>query len=118
MALKPLGLAVTAGLILAPIIWLPGIAAGRDGIALFSQYLGMTALIAMATSQTIATRWLGVEALFGPLDLNGNFHAAGVVENHLGDTVFQQQAVPHLLRQFPQAVCKLYILYYSNTCVL
>ena len=74
MALKPLGLAVTAGLFLAPIIWLPGIAAGRDGIALFSQYLGMTALIAMATSQTIATRWPGVEALFGPLDQSYRLH--------------------------------------------
>ena len=49
-------------------IWLPSIAQGRDGIALFSQYLGMSALIAMAISQTIATRIAPVEWIFGGLD--------------------------------------------------
>ena len=74
MKLNPLGLALTAGLVAAPLIWLPGIAQGRDVIALFSQYLGLVALIAMALSQVIATRWPGVELLFGPLDRSYVLH--------------------------------------------
>ena len=57
-----------AAAIAAPLAWLPGIAQGRDGIALFSQYLGMSALIAMAISQLIATRLAPVEWIFGGLD--------------------------------------------------
>ncbi len=74
MGLKPIGLVATAALFAAPLIWLPGIAAGRDLGALFSQYLGMTALIAMATSQVIATRWPGVEGVFGALDQSYRLH--------------------------------------------
>lgn len=74
MALKPFGIAATAALMAAPLIWLPGVAAGRDVIAVFSQYLGMTALIAMATSQVIATRWTGVEQVFGALDQSYRLH--------------------------------------------
>lgn len=68
MALKPLGIAAVGALMFAPLIWLPGLATDHDNVALFSQYLGMTALIAMATSQVIATRWTGFEQVFGPLD--------------------------------------------------
>ena len=68
MTFRPLGLAVVAASLAAPLIWLPGIAQGRDGVALFSQYLGMSALIAMAISQTIATRLAPVEWIFGGLD--------------------------------------------------
>ena len=74
MALKIGGLAVTAALMAAPLIWLPGIATGRDLGAVFSQYLGMTAIIGMAISQVIATRWTGVEALFGPMDQSYRLH--------------------------------------------
>ena len=66
--MKATGIAVIVIALLVPFLWLPGIANGRDVIALASQYLGMSALIAMAISQIIATRWLGVEAVFGPLD--------------------------------------------------
>lgn len=59
---------------LAPLLWLPGVAQGRDLIALFSQYLGMLALIAMAFAQLIATRWPGVEAIFGPMDQSYRIH--------------------------------------------
>ena len=59
---------MVAAALAAPLIWLPGIAQSRDGIALFSQYLGMSALIAMAISQTIATRLPPVEWIFGGLD--------------------------------------------------
>lgn len=58
----------------APLIWLPGIVSGHDVVAMVSQYLGMTALIAMAISQTIATRWFGVERVFGPLDQSYRLH--------------------------------------------
>ena len=68
LTLRPLGLAVLAAAIAAPLVWLPDIAQGRDAIALFSQYLGMSALIAMAISQTIATRIAPVEWIFGGLD--------------------------------------------------
>ncbi len=72
--MKPLGLGLIAVACLAPMIWLPGIAAGRDVVALFSQYLGMIALIVMATAHVIATRWPGVEAVFGPLDQSYRLH--------------------------------------------
>lgn len=72
--MKVLGLLCVGALMLLPLVWLPGIASGRDGIAVFSQYLGMTALIGMAISQLIATRWIGVEQIFGPLDQSYRLH--------------------------------------------
>ena len=72
--MKPLGLVLVAAACLAPLIWLPGLAEGRDVIALFSQYLGMAALIAMACAQVIATRWPGVENVFGPMDKAYRLH--------------------------------------------
>jgi len=91
MGLKPLGLALTGGLILLPIVWLPAIAVGRDTAALFSQYLGMTALICMAVSQAIATRAPGVEFLWGPLDQSYRLHKWlglwALVASFLHDTI-------------------------------
>ena len=91
MALKPLGLALTGATLLLPIVWLPAIAVGRDGVALFSQYLGMTALIAMALSQLIATRWPGIEAIFGSLDQSYRLHKWlglwALVASFLHDTI-------------------------------
>ncbi len=72
--MKKTGLALVALALCAPFIWWPSIAQGRDGIALFSQYLGLGALIAMAFSQLIATRWRGIEAVFGPLDQSYRLH--------------------------------------------
>lgn len=72
--MKPFGLGLIAVAILAPLIWLPGIAQGRDVIALFSQYIGLVALIAMAIAHLIATRWPGIEAVFGPLDQSYRVH--------------------------------------------
>lgn len=68
MTLRPLGIVLVAAAIAAPLVWLPGIAQGRDSIALFSQYLAMSALISMAISQLIATRIAPVEWIFGGLD--------------------------------------------------
>ena len=68
MTLRPLGLVVVAVSLATPLVWLPQIAQGRDIVALFSQYLGMSALIAMATSQLIATRIAPLEWIFGGMD--------------------------------------------------
>lgn len=74
MALSRIGILLVAAALLAPMIWLPEIASGRSKSAVFSQYLGLTALIAMAISQFIATRWPGVELIFGPLDQSYRLH--------------------------------------------
>ena len=72
MILRQLGLALAAAIAPTP-VWLPGIADGRDGIALFSQYLVRSALIAMAVSQLIATWISAVEWIFGGLDRRMSF---------------------------------------------
>lgn len=72
--MKPFRLILIALAILAPVIWLPGIAQGRDVIALFSQYLGLAALIAIAIAHLIATRWRIVDWVFGPLDQSYRVH--------------------------------------------
>jgi len=68
MSLKPTGLVLCAAALATPLVWFPALAAGRDSIALFSQYLGIWALIAMALAQIISTRLRPVEMLFGGLD--------------------------------------------------
>lgn len=74
MTLKPFGLALCTVSLATPMIWFPEIAKGRDAIALFSQYLGIWALIAMALAQIIATRLRLVESLFGGLDRSYKLH--------------------------------------------
>jgi len=74
MTLKPFGLALCAVSLATPMIWFPEIAKGRDAIALFSQYLGIWALIVMALAQIIATRLRLVESLFGGLDRSYKLH--------------------------------------------
>ncbi|MDG2340658.1 MAG: ferric reductase-like transmembrane domain-containing protein, partial [Paracoccaceae bacterium] len=49
-------------------IWFPEISKGHDSIALFSQYVGIWALICMSIGQLIATRAFFVEWIFGGLD--------------------------------------------------
>ncbi len=68
MRLNPFGLFLTVLSLIIPIIWLPGLNHKGDGLALFSQYMGIAALIAMALVQLIATRWRIVELIFGGLD--------------------------------------------------
>ncbi|WP_422049167.1 ferric reductase-like transmembrane domain-containing protein [Shimia sp.] len=72
--MRKIGLLVVAVALAVPFVWWPSIAQGRDGVALFSQYLGLGALIAMAFSHLIATRWPGIEMLFGPLDQSYRLH--------------------------------------------
>ncbi len=62
------GLILIAAACAVPIYWFLPIAAERDTVAAFSQYLGSTALIVMGINQFIATRAPGLETLFGPLD--------------------------------------------------
>lgn len=57
-----------------PFVWFPEIAQGKDSVALFSQYLGILALIAMAIVQVIATRFHFVEWVFGGLDRSYILH--------------------------------------------
>ncbi len=74
MAFRKTGLLLLTLAMLFPWVWLPGMANGGNVVAIFSQYLGMTALIAMTFSQLIATRWPGVEKMFGPLDQSYRLH--------------------------------------------
>ncbi|MHA7772535.1 ferredoxin reductase family protein [Roseibium sp. M-1] len=62
------GLVLIALATLAPVYWFAPIAAVRDPAAVFSQYLGVAALILMGINQFIATRTPGLETVFGPLD--------------------------------------------------
>ena len=72
--MRVFGLILIAVLILLPLIWLPGIATGKDQLAMFSQYIGLVALIAMALGQIISTRWGIVETVFGALDQSYRIH--------------------------------------------
>lgn len=74
MRVNPIGLILTVVSILLPIIWLPGLNHKGDTLALFSQYMGIAALIAMAIVQFISTRWRPVEWIFGGLDQGYVFH--------------------------------------------
>ena len=60
--MRPLGLMLIAVLLLLPVIWLPGIAQGRDVLALFSQYLGMVAL-QLGVALTFAVEWALIGAV-------------------------------------------------------
>lgn len=53
---------------LFPLFWYWGLAAQRDPVALFSQYLGSASLILMGINQFLATRAPGLETVFGSLD--------------------------------------------------
>lgn len=62
------GLLVIGATCLVPLVWFFQIAAARDPVAAFSQYLGAAALIVMGINQALATRAPGLEMIFGPLD--------------------------------------------------
>ncbi len=91
MSLFRPGVLLIAVAFVLPLLWVPGVADGRDAGAMFSQYLGMTALIAMAISQIIATRWPGVEPVFGPMDQSYRLHKWlglwAIIASFLHDTV-------------------------------
>ena len=59
---------IVAILLAAPLAYFFPLAAKHDPLAVFSQYIGVTALIAMALTQILATRLFFVEPVFGGLD--------------------------------------------------
>ncbi len=65
---RPAGLGVVFLSVAVPLVWFVPLAADRDPLAVMSQYFGSAALILMGLSQLMATRWRGVEAVFGGLD--------------------------------------------------
>ncbi|MEP1206215.1 MAG: ferric reductase-like transmembrane domain-containing protein [Rhizobiaceae bacterium] len=66
--MRPIGLLIVAALLAAPLIEFAPLTAQHDPSAVFSQYIGCVALIAMAIGQVLATRLPFVEPLFGGLD--------------------------------------------------
>jgi len=66
--MKPCGVVVLVLTTLYPAYQLFALPGVTDKVALFSQYLGLAALILMAWGQIMATRVPGVEAVFGGLD--------------------------------------------------
>lgn len=62
------GLILIAAALIAPLYWFFEHAALHDPAAIFSQYLGSAALIAMGIVQLLATRMRGLEFVFGGLD--------------------------------------------------
>ena len=66
--MRLLGLLLAAALLAAPLIYFVPLAAKHDPLAVFSQYIGVTALISMALTQILATRLSFIEPIFGGLD--------------------------------------------------
>ena len=66
--MNPIGLIIVAATTLVPALQLSLLPGVPDKVALFSQYLGMAALILMAWGQIMATRFAGIETIFGGLD--------------------------------------------------
>ena len=66
--MNPIGLILLIGTTLFPAYQLFSLPGVSDQVALFSQFLGLAALILMAWAQIWATRAPGVEAVFGGLD--------------------------------------------------
>lgn len=66
--MRPLGLLLIAAACFMPAMWFAELAGQHDQVALFSQFLGACALIAMGISQLLATRLSALEMIFGGLD--------------------------------------------------
>jgi predicted ferric reductase len=66
--MNPLGLLILAATALFPAYQLFTLPNVTDKAALFSQYLGLAALILMAWGQVLSTRLRGIETVFGGLD--------------------------------------------------
>ncbi|MES0808605.1 ferredoxin reductase family protein [Roseibium sp. SCPC15] len=66
--MRIIGLVLIAAACLVPVYWFMPLAATRDPLAVFSQYLGSAALVLMGINQFIATRPPGLETVFGSLD--------------------------------------------------
>jgi len=62
------GILIVLIAVAVPLPWFWALAAKHDAAAIASQYIGSVALILMGLSQLLATRWIGLETLFGGLD--------------------------------------------------
>lgn len=78
--MKTIGIFLIVATTLFPAYQLFSLPSIADKLALFSQYLGMAALILMAWGQVLSTRLLGIEAVFGGMDRVYILHKwAGIV---------------------------------------
>ncbi|MFK8036082.1 MAG: ferric reductase-like transmembrane domain-containing protein [Hyphomicrobiales bacterium] len=66
--MRSFGLLIVIAALAGPLVWFVPLTAKYDTSALFSQYLGSAALIAMGLSQLLATRFRWLETVFGGLD--------------------------------------------------
>ena len=66
--MRVFGLVVVVGSILIPTPWFWALGQNHEPLAVFSQYTGSVALILMGIAQLLATRWPGLEVIFGGLD--------------------------------------------------
>ncbi len=66
--MRRFGLIVCCTLLAAPLLHFAPLLATKSLPAVLSQYLGFAALIAMAQIMVLATRWPGVELVYGGLD--------------------------------------------------
>lgn len=66
--MRPFGLLIIAAALCFPLIGYIPLVQRYDVLPLFSQYIGIVALIAMAFSHILATRLPGLESIFGGLD--------------------------------------------------
>ena len=89
--MRPFGLCLIVVSVLIPGFWFFGLAAQFPNAAIFAQYIGVIALIIMAISQLMATRFGFVEHIFGPMDKTYQLHKwlgiAAVVTMLLHDNV-------------------------------
>ncbi|MBT8155656.1 ferric reductase-like transmembrane domain-containing protein [Epibacterium ulvae] len=66
--MNPFGIFLIVATVTVPVCQLFALPNVSDQVALFSQYLGLAALILMAWGQILSTRLPGIESLFGGLD--------------------------------------------------
>jgi predicted ferric reductase len=66
--MRAFGLFLILACLAIPFAFFPQLAAQHDAGAVFSQLLGSAAIVGMALAQLLATRWHGLETIFGGLD--------------------------------------------------
>ena len=66
--MNPLGLVLIVAASLIPLYWYFPLLPQHDNLAVLSQYLGSVSLILMGIVQFMATRFRGIEAIFGGMD--------------------------------------------------
>jgi len=89
--MNPVGILLVTITMIAPAVAIWPLAQIHPNGALLAQYFGITSIIAMAWGQIIATRWRGVELLFGAMDRGYVIHKwlgiAALALMYLHDTI-------------------------------